>query len=131
MKFSQDIISDINRIHAYDEKSVTIQTRNNTDLVVISNNFIVDSQNIIQDSPVNLIVNFTGNDVNYFKSLGVEVLLLSHSLSVNIATQLKPDVLIAFSQCAIGVEQMALGPACRTYNLLISEGRQVALVVNF
>jgi len=131
MKFSQDIYADANRIHAYDEESVTIQARDNSELVVVSKSFIVDSQQIIQDWPINSIVEFTNDDVNYFSSLGIEVLLLSQSNTFSLANQLKPDILITFSQSAIGVEQMALGSACRTYNLLISEGRQVALAVNF
>lgn len=131
MKFSQDIFADANRIHAYDEESVTIQTSDNVELVVISKSFIVDSQHIIQDWPINSIVDFTYDDVNYFSSLGIEVLLLSQGNTFRLANQLKPEVLINFSQSAIGVEQMALGSACRTYNLLISEGRKVALAVNF
>jgi uncharacterized protein len=131
MKFSQDFFTDTNRIHAYDEQSVTIQTRDDSELVVVSKNFIVESQQIIQDWPINLIADFTSDDVNYFNNLGIEVLLLSQNNTFSLASQLKPDVLISFSQNAIGVEQMALGSACRTYNLLISEGRQVALAVNF
>ncbi len=131
MKFSQDLVSDTNRIHAYDEKSVTIQPREGAELIVMSHNFIVNSRQIIHDWPVNTIVNFTDDDVNYFKELHLEVLLLSNNNSFDLSKQVNPETLITFSQAAIGVEQMALGPACRTFNLLISEGRQVALAVNF
>lgn len=33
----------------------------------------------------------------------------------------------ALEEVGIGVELMATGPACRTYNVLLSEGRRVAL----
>jgi len=131
MKFSQDFFAEGNRIHAYDEESVTIQTKDNSELVVVSKSFIVNSQQIIQDWPINSIADFTSDDINYFNNLGIEVLLLSQNNTFSLASQLKPEVLIAFSQSAIGVEQMTLGSACRTFNLLISEGRQVALAVNF
>jgi uncharacterized protein len=43
-----------------------------------------------------------------------------------------PRVMAAFSQARIGFEAMDTGAACRTYNVLMSEGRHVAaaLLVN-
>lgn len=37
-----------------------------------------------------------------------------------------PRILAAFSQARIGFEVMDTGAACRTYNVLVSEGRDVA-----
>jgi uncharacterized protein len=39
--------------------------------------------------------------------------------------------MIEFYAQAIGVECMPLGAACRTYNLLVAEDRNVVLVVIF
>lgn len=39
------------------------------------------------------------------------------------------EVMKAFAELNIGVEFMATGAACRTYNLLISEGREIAAVL--
>lgn len=36
------------------------------------------------------------------------------------------EVKAAFQEKRIGVEPMATGPACRTYNILLAEGRRVA-----
>ncbi len=37
-----------------------------------------------------------------------------------------PEILAAFSQARIGFDVMDTGAACRTYNVLMSEGRNVA-----
>jgi len=74
-----------------------------------------------------MILDFNSDDVNYFKELDIEVLIIGQPL----VTRLLGPVLVKFSEQAIGVEQMPIGSACRTYNLLISEGRRVALVINF
>ncbi|MSU88964.1 hypothetical protein GE300_04910 [Rhodobacteraceae bacterium 2CG4] len=40
---------------------------------------------------------------------------------------LAPVTRSALEEAGIGVEVMGTGPACRTYNVLLSEGRRVAL----
>ena len=110
MKFSLESLSDVNRIHAYDNNSIVIKTKKNSDFLTI-----------------NHITDLTVSDVDYFKSLDTEVLILVQKSSV----QLPPEILVKFAQQAIGVESMLLGAACRTYNLLVAEGRQVVLAVNF
>lgn len=60
-------------------------------------------------------------------------------LNVSILILTTPDPLVwpsaqwraQLSQRGIGVEVMALGAACRTFNLLLSDERDVALVVIF
>ena len=37
-----------------------------------------------------------------------------------------PHIMVAFSQAGIGFDVMDTGAACRTYNVLMSEGRSVA-----
>lgn len=39
---------------------------------------------------------------------------------------LAPDLRASLESAGIGVEAMATGPACRSYNVLLSEGRLVA-----
>jgi uncharacterized protein len=40
-----------------------------------------------------------------------------------------PRLTAALTSCGIGVEAMDTGAACRTYNILMSEGRKVVLAV--
>lgn len=127
MKFSLESLSDVNRIHAYDNNSIVIKTKNNSDFLTINTSLIITPNNIITEWPINHITDLTVSDVDYFKSLDTEVLILVQKSSV----QLPPEILVKFAQQAIGVESMLLGAACRTYNLLVAEGRQVVLAVNF
>jgi len=127
MKFSLESLSDVNRIHAYDNTSIVIKTKNNSDVLTINNSLIITPNTIVTEWPINPIAKLSVDDIKYFKSLDTEVLILAQQSGV----QVPPEILVKFSEQAIGVESMLLGPACRTYNLLVAEGRQVVLAVNF
>ena len=127
MKFSQEDPTDAYRIQSYDAMSVVIQSGNQSELTTITTPFILSAEQLVTTWPINAIGDFKSDDVDYFKSLDIEVIILGQSL----VTWLPPQVLVKFSEYAIGIEQMLIGSACRTYNLLASEGRRVALAVYF
>jgi uncharacterized protein len=127
MKFSLESLSDVNRIHAYDNESIVIKTKNNSDFLTINTRLIITPSKIITEWPIHPIAELSVSDIEYFKSLDTEVLILAQQSTV----QLPPPILVKFAEQAIGVEAMLLGPGCRTYNLLVAEGRQVVLAVNF
>ncbi|MGV6847582.1 MAG: Mth938-like domain-containing protein [Marinibacterium sp.] len=54
----------------------------------------------------------------------VDILLIGTGA---IAARLAPDLIDSLSAACIGAEAMASPPACRTYNVLLAEGRRVAL----
>ena len=127
MKFSQEDTANAHSIKSYDMASVVIQSADKSELTTMTTPFILSTDQLVTDCPVNMILDFNSDDVNYFKELDIEVLIIGQPL----VTRLLGPVLVKFSEQAIGVEQMPIGSACRTYNLLISEGRRVALVINF
>ena len=127
MKFSLESLADVNRIHAYDNDSIVIKEKNNSDFLTIKTSLIITPHKIITEWPINHIADLSISDIEYFKSLDTEVLILVQQSTV----QLPPPILVKFAEQAIGVESMLLGPGCRTYNLLVAEGRQVVLAVNF
>tara|TARA_R110002111_G_scaffold219751_1_gene281915 strand:- start:1539 stop:1925 length:387 start_codon:yes stop_codon:yes gene_type:complete len=127
MKFSQEDPTDALRIQSYDTESIVIQSGYQSDSTTMTEDFILNAKQIVSPWPINAVADFTTVDIDYFKSLDIEVLLLAQT----VVTRLSPTILVQFSQQAIGVEQMPIGSACRTYNLLIAEGRQVALAVSF
>lgn len=128
MKFSEDILAEVNRIHSYQENSITVQIKDEVENIDLSTHFILCPDKLITEWPIPcLIADCSLDDIDYFKALEIEVLLISDLSNKRLAL----DKLAAFSKLAIGVEQMALGAASRTYNLLVSEGRKVALLVNF
>ncbi len=127
MKFSQEDPTDAHRIQSYDLKSIVIQSGNQPERTTVTTDFILTAEQIVLPWPINATTDFNADDVAYFKSLDTEVLLLAQETLI----RLSPAILVEFSKQAIGVEQMPIGSACRTFNLLIAEGRQVALAVNF
>ena len=127
MKFSQEDTANAHSIKSYDIASVVIQSTDKSELTTMTTPFILISDQLVTVCPINMILDFNSDDVNYFKELGIEVLIVGQP----VVTRLSGPVLVKFSEQAIGIEQMPIGSACRTYNLLISEGRRVALVINF
>ena len=127
MKFSQEDTTNAHSIKSYDMASVVIQSADKSEFITITTPFILSTDQLVTVCPINMILDFNSDDVNYFKELDIEVLIIGQPL----VTRILGPVLVEFSEQAIGVEQMPIGSACRTYNLLISEGRRVALVINF
>ena len=127
MKFSQEDPTDANRIQSYDTTSVVIQSGNQQELTTMTRPFILSARQVVTVWSINAIGDFKSDDVDYFQSLDIEVLIIGQAL----VTRLRPSILVEFAEQGIGVEQMPIGPACRTYNLLISEDRRVALAINF
>ena len=127
MKFSQEDTTDVHSIKSYDTSSIVIQSADKSGLTTLTTPFILSTDQLITVWPINNILDFNSDDVKYFKVLDIEVLIIGQV----IVTRLTGPTLVKFSEQGIGIEQMPIGAACRTYNLLISEGRRVALVINF
>ena len=127
MKFSQEDSTDVHSIKSYDTSSIVIQSADKSGLTTLTTPFILSTDQLITVWPINNILDFNSDDVKYFKVLDIEVLIIGQV----IVTRLTGPTLVKFSEQGIGIEQMPIGAACRTYNLLISEGRRVALVINF
>lgn len=127
MKFSQEDLGDDYRVHSYDDTHVVIQQGSPAELTTVTDKFVLTSNSLMTEPNINALSALTEQDSDYFQSLGIEVLILGQSTIVH----LKPQIQARFSTHAIGVEQMHIGAACRTYNLLVSEGRKVALAIDF
>jgi uncharacterized protein len=62
-------------------------------------------------------------DLEFLAGLGVEIVLLGTGNSLHF---LHPRLLQSLAQARVGVEVMDTRAACRTYNILVAEGRKVA-----
>ena len=62
-------------------------------------------------------------DLQYLAGLGVEIVLLGTGECLRF---LHPRLLQSLAQARVGVEVMDTRAACRTYNILVAEGRKVA-----
>ncbi|HEC58116.1 hypothetical protein LCGC14_1098760 [marine sediment metagenome] len=126
MKFSLETISDANVVHSYDELSIVVRSKEYVELQRLDSSLILMPHQIISDWHIKDITQLEISDVLELKKLDPEVLILAHGSSVY---SLPPQLMIEFYAQAIGIECMPLGAACRTYNLLVAEDRNVLLAV--
>lgn len=68
------------------------------------------------------------SDMQQLLGLGVEVILLGTGKRLRFPA---PALMRPFAPAGIGLEVMDLQAACRTYNILASEGRKVAAALLF
>lgn len=91
-------------------------------------NLILMPEEIITDWCQVDIAGFSEKEAEQLKTLPVEVILLGTGQRLRFPP---PALLRLFSQARIGFEVMDLPAACRTYNILASEGRKVAAALLF
>lgn len=125
MKFSLESRSDINEIVSYDDNHVVIRFRDNPELLRFETELILSPSKIEQNRTISNDISV--DDIAYLKALQAEVIIVTQVSTLKLSL----PVLATFSQHSLGIEIMPLGAACRTYNLLANEGRQVILVVKF
>ena len=127
MKFSLEIIADKNYIQSYGPDHIVITSNKHSESIQLDKRLILSPNQIINDRQAQPTSALSESDIFLLKSLELELLIF---VSAPTISPVSPEIVVAFNASAIGVESMALGPACRTYNLLVAEGRRVALIVN-
>ncbi len=117
MKFSEDPSEGGYLVQQYAVGRFVINDRE------ITESLIVSPQRIIPQWPALSALALTAADLDPVLALGPEIILLGTG-----ATQVFPpwEIFAEAFRRGIGVEVMDTGAACRTYNLLMSEGRRVA-----
>lgn len=122
MKFTLDRPATVHVARGYTPGRIRIGDRELTRSVIVSATTLIESWR-----PQN-IVELAAADLEPVLALRPEVLLLGSG-----ARQVfpAPELLAALYAARIGFEVMDTGAACRTYNVLVSEGREVvaALIV--
>jgi uncharacterized protein len=117
MKFHLETPATINMVRAYGPGTLRIGDRS------FSRSLIVTAATIIEDWRPTRIEDLQAADLEPLLQLQPEVLLLGSG-----ARQQFPEraTLAALYGARIGFEIMDTGAACRTYNVLAAEGRNVA-----
>ena len=106
-----------NLIRAYAAGSITINQE------VYTSSLILTPQRVIADWPP---VRFADLAATHFEALAVlkpEIVILGTGARLRFPA---PSVTRALVEAKIGLEVMDTGAACRTYNILTSDGRRVA-----
>jgi len=116
MKFAQDSQEDGYVITAYDENSVSINGKTFSQSLVIANTRLKENWDV---SGIELL---TPNHIETVLSFQPELIIIgTGSRLVFPAIEIYSGII----EHGIGVDFMDTGAACRTYNILMSEGRDV------
>ena len=116
MKFAQDSIDEGYMVTAYDQDSVSINHK------VFSSSLIVTRDSLHEDWGIISIDELHSGHIEHILGLQPELVV------IGTGKQLKFPAVEAYSsliRSGIGVDFMDTGAACRTYNILMSEGRGV------
>ncbi|MGD2073850.1 MAG: Mth938-like domain-containing protein [Gammaproteobacteria bacterium] len=116
MHFVQEDCTSELRVSAYDEGVVTIgETRYRESLILTRERLIPDWR---PQRPGDL----RAADLDVVREVGPEILLLGTGSAIHFPS---PAVTAGLLEAGIGVEVMDTAAACRTYNILLSEERDV------
>ena len=116
MKFQPDRPEGVNVIHAYTRTSVSVNGQ------VHTRSLLVPPTGDLIDWPVSSLEALTEADFQPILDARPEVLILGTGSTLRFV---KPALMRQLMAARIGVETMDTAAACRTYNILVGEGRQV------
>jgi uncharacterized protein len=120
MKFTAESRGDSRTVRSYDSRAVRVADHTFTRSVLLS------ADRHVADWPPQSADLLTTEHLDAALALGPEVVLLGTG-----ERQVFPDprLFAHLAQNGVGFEVMDTGAACRTYNVLVSEGRRVVLAV--
>lgn len=128
MKISQEAVTDALVIKSYGDGFLLIQSANQSQQQ-ITRNCILTPEGIFDALDLNRFdENISDTQIEKIKSFQADVVIMLHNEGL---TPRSIKITHTFYQYGISLEVMSLGAACRTYNLLLNEGRKPILLVNF
>jgi len=116
MKLHADNAEGVNLIHAYTRTSVSVNGEAHT------HSILVPPTGPVIDWPVRTLEDLSEADFEAVIEARPEVLILGTGPTLRFA---HPGLLRRLMAVRIGVETMDTAAACRTFNILVAEGRQV------
>ncbi len=116
MPLAEDVISARYSIQAYDRGQITINE------TIYRESLIITAERLIAPWPVRDIDGLLSGHIDDILDLQPDVVLLGTG-----EQQRFPDmsIIAAFAGHGLGLEVMNNGAACRTFNILVGEGRNV------
>ena len=120
MRFTQDLTSNVNVIRGYGHGELRINDQR------YQQSLIVSSTTIQPEPALNGVGDLADDHATHILSLKPEVVLLGTG-----QRQIFPDAAFGarFLQAGVGFEVMDTGAACRTFNVLVGEQRQVVALL--
>jgi uncharacterized protein len=116
MRFTEDASAAINIIRGYGSGEIRINEQSIRDAVIVS------ATDLLLEPGLHGVADLGATQHARIMSLEPELVLIGSG-----ARQIFPDASFAaqFLRAGIGYEVMDTGAACRTFNVLVSEGRRV------
>ena len=117
MKLHSSVTTGLLAITAYDASHIAVNGR------PLSRSFLLTPRRLVEDWPPASIEALTEADMAAVAALDCPIVLLGTGLRQRFPA---PALLRALVERRVGVEVMDSHAACRTYNILMAEGRDVA-----
>lgn len=117
MKLNQNSRSEQYSIRAYTDSSVTVNEQ------IYTRPLVVTAEKVLSDWSAPCFAELNSTHLYELKDLNMEILLLGTGVKQRFPP---PRLLVELQDHGIGIEVMTTAAACRTYNILIAEGRAVA-----
>lgn len=128
MKISQEAVTDVLVIKSYGDGFLLVQPPQQPPQK-ISQNCIITPDAVVLDLDLDAIVETADKaQLDNIQLLQPDVVILINEAGITPETL---KLAARFAEMGIAMETMLLGPACRTYNLLLTEGRKPVLLARF
>jgi uncharacterized protein len=117
MKLLQDSRGEQYSIRAYTDSNVTV----NED--IYTRPLVITAEKLLSDWSAPCFDELNSSHLRELNNLDMEILLLGTGVRQRFPA---PRLLVELQDHGIGIEVMSTPAACRTYNILLAEGRAVA-----
>lgn len=122
VKFSRDSANS-NRIVSYELASIHVSAAAGATPLILQRSFIITADQIVTDWLPQQVEEITITHIDSVLALMPAVILLGTGQRLRFPS---PNILAHSQQHRVGMEVMDTAAACRTYNILAAEGRNVA-----
>ncbi len=132
MKFALESNAEL-RIHAYDTGVITLAVpgglemdlpvESESGLCRVQESFILTARQLITDWQVDQLGDLSVTHLEEILALEPELVLLGTGANLRFPSA---ELMAPLHQASIGIEVMDTAAACRTFNILVGEGRHVA-----
>jgi uncharacterized protein len=127
MKITLEQFGGIYTLHSYSDETIIIRPPNATPgdedkLLRLKGSCLLSAQLLTDDWPPQQLTELSAEHLQAVRKLNPEVLLLGSGNKMRFPSR---EQMAALVRLGIGYEVMDTAAACRTYNVLVSEGRKV------
>jgi uncharacterized protein len=109
---------DKHSIHAYSDEAIQVNG------ILYQSSLIISRNEIINPWPISSILQLNETLLEPLLRYKPKTILIGHKSLNQFAP---PSIMQALAKDRIGLEQMSIGAACRTFNVMLSERRDVVI----